>query len=357
MKCLNSETEIDKFVSEIIVVTVSYGERSDFIIKLVNRLIELKITKIIIVDNNMSQNSKIVLSELNDRLGQLIEILHFETNVGSAKAFKLGLMTAARTLKHKYVLMLDDDNLPELNIVKVLHKFWLDLNTHKGMTALACNRLDFAINERAVARNEPWLLLGEKNSFLGFRAIDVIKILCNKIITRDTTNYNANDSRFGKVYFAPYGGLFFHMDLLNVIGYPNENYVVYADDCEFSYRITLNGGTIYALLDANIYDMDGRGSISEYGNIFNFYANHYDKIRTYYTLRNAIHFHLNYYSNNKLVFILNLVTYYSICLLYVLLNFNYGRISVFFDSFVDGILGKLGQPESYNLSKLDGNLS
>ena len=211
----------------------------------------------------------------------------------------------------------------------------------------------FGINERIVSEGNPWLMVGKPNSYLGFHIIDFILKRFAKLFINPKSEKEHHSCRYAKAHFAPYGGFFFHKSILDVIGYPDEDYIIYADDCEFSYRITSKGGSIYALLDAKIDDMDDREELKTYGNNFDFYANHYNKVRLYYTLRNAIHFHLNHHCTNKVMFFTNLIIYYFFCCAYILLRFNLSRFPIFIDSFIDGCFGKLGESKIYNLAELN----
>lgn len=340
------------FVNEIVVVTVTYGDRAAYIVSLVNRLVELDITKIVIVDNNMNERSKALLSGLISKYSGRVDTVHLSINTGSANAFKVGLETAAKYENYDYILMLDDDNLPDSDLFQVLERDWGILKNSNPDCALSCNRIFLGVNERIVAENEPWILLGRPNSFLGFHIVVWTLGKIKQLLNGNTRNREHSRNTYGKVNFAPYGGLFFRKELLEIIGYPNEQYVVYADDCEYSYRITMKGGAIYALLDAKIHDMDNRPTMHKFGNVYNYYANYYDRIRTYYTLRNTIHFQYNYHCTNKMVFMINLSFYYLICISYVVIGLNLKRIPIFIESFWDGIRGNLGQSKNYRLADL-----
>ncbi|ABB32408.1 glycosyltransferase, putative [Geobacter metallireducens GS-15] len=344
----------DIFAEKIVVVTVTYGDRSVYVSRLLERIAQLNIKKIVLVDNNSSCSTKALLDTAASQYhNELIDSITMAENVGSAKAFKAGLIKANQLEGYEYILLLDDDNLPDLDLIEVLESYWTNLAYKHELTALACNRVHLGINERVVAQDNPWLLLGKPNSFLGFHVGEIIRNTCARLFKLPKASLSGRGTNYRTTNFAPYGGLFFHKSLLEVIGYPNEDYVIYADDCEFTYRIPLNGGMILALLDAKIYDMDDRSEMT--ANIFSIYANIYDKVRLYYTFRNAIHFHLNQHCNNKTIFICNLLIYYAICVCFVLSKFNYSRLRIFYDALLDGISGNIGEADSYTLA--DVNLS
>ena len=54
----------------------------------------------------------------------------------------------------------------------------------------------------------------------------------------------------------PYGGLFFHRSIIDIIGLPDTNYFLYGDDFDFSYRITKKGGKIFLVTQSVIEDLE-----------------------------------------------------------------------------------------------------
>lgn len=342
------------FAENIIVVTVTYGDRSVFVAKLIERIATLNLSKIVVVDNNASATTKALLnSESQHYSNNFIDTITMLDNVGSAKAFKAGLTKASQLDGYEYILLLDDDNLPEIDLIENLKSYWTKLRSKNQITALACNRVHLGINKRVVAQDDPWLLLGKPNSFLGFHVKEVIKKLCAKLFKIKKINSNNRGANYRTTNFAPYGGLFFHKSLLEVVGYPNEDYIIYADDCEFTYRIPTKGGAIYALLDAKIYDLDDRANMS--ANIFTIYACYYNEVRLYYTFRNVIHFHLNYHCNNKFIFMFNLMTYLVLCMCLVLTKAKFSRLRVFYDALIDGLSGNLGEAKRYALAGVNSS--
>lgn len=349
---MNEFITVNTFADKIVVVTVSYGDRSAYVTRLLERIARLNIKKIVIVDNNSSRATKSLLDAATSQYhNEFIERIAMAENVGSAKAFTAGLIKAKQLEGYEYILLLDDDNLPDLDLIEVLESYWTKLASRHELTALACNRVHLGINERVVAQDDPWLLLGKPNSFLGFHVGEIIKNVYARLFKVPKATSNGRGANYRATNFAPYGGLFFRKSLLEVIGYPNENYVIYADDCEFTYRIPSNGGTILALLDAKIYDIDNRSEMT--ANIFSIYANLYNEVRLYYTFRNAIHFHLNHHCNNKTIFICNLLIYYCICVCLALSKLNYSRLRIFYDALIDGINGNLGESKRYALADVN----
>ncbi len=51
-------------------------------------------------------------------------------------------------------------------------------------------------------------------------------------------------------------GLFFHKDLIEKIGLPDESYFLYVDDFDFTYRITKAGGEIWMVTNSHLHDLE-----------------------------------------------------------------------------------------------------
>lgn len=101
-----------------------------------------------------------------------------------------------------------------------------------------------------------------------------------------------------------------HKSILNKIGYPNEEFYLYADDHEWSYRITKNGGKIYLILDSKIDDLELSWnipkSVKETGFSIISKGNPY---RVYYGVRNRVFFEVNNLVDNKIIYYLNIIVY------------------------------------------------
>jgi GT2 family glycosyltransferase len=110
-----------------------------------------------------------------------------------------------------------------------------------------------------------------------------------------------------RIPYASYGGLFFHTSLLRKIGYPNEDFFLYADDREFSYRITCRGGRIFLIPKSLIYDVH----MSDHHS--NVTLKPYDYLlkgdpqffKTYYLVRNNAYFQYRFWTDSPLIYSLN----------------------------------------------------
>jgi GT2 family glycosyltransferase len=205
--------------------------------------------------------------------------------------------------------------------------------------ALLSYRPDRIQYKEAIMTNNPNLVLGKKNSFLGFHILDlpkkVIKLLKRKLGMK-TFKENPN-IKSGKVAVAPYGGMFLHKKIIDVIGYPKEEFFVYADDHEWSYRITKSGGNIILVLNSKLKDIDTSW------NITSSVIESFDRgsaFRIYYSTRNRIIFEKRNLITKDTLYSLNM-WFYKKRLQFFMRNKN--NFKVFKKAVNDGLNNKLGK--------------
>lgn len=298
------------------VVTVTYGDRGNYISKVLSKCLELEeVAQIIVVSNNSSEKSlkKIELLKGNSKLS----VLSLDYNSGSAKAFSLGIKNSLKK-DIDYIWLLDDDNLPNSKAIKTLLNGWSKFNTDDNkLFSLLSYRPDRDIYKQAIQTSNPYLMLGVEDSFLGF---DIF----SKFLKKKTT-FNAN-IKSGEVAVAPYGGMFFKKELIDVIGLPDEKFYLYADDHEFSYRITKNSGKIILLLDSEIQDLEKSFHLKSKKFYKTRFSNTNSKSAIYYSVRNNVFFEKNFVKN-KLKYKINKSLY--LVLLFFLMTLNFSDIKKF----------------------------
>ncbi|WP_019037498.1 glycosyltransferase [Psychroflexus tropicus] len=286
-------------------VIVSYGDRSNYFTKVLLALNESdKIDKIIFVNNAISKESRISLESLKI---EKLKILNQGKNTGSAKGYKDGILKALN-INSDFIWLLDDDNLPENQALDVLYQNWQLLSKqYKKDIALLSYRPDRNIFKKAIELNKPNLMLGPNNSFLGINFFHKLKGLVTKSKKNKLTKTDV-----GKVDVAPYGGLFFRSSLIETIGLPDEDFFLYGDDYDFSYRITQKGDGIFLILKSVVNDLEKSFHLKgkKVNIISNRFINTNSKIKIFYSVRNGINFELK--------FITNKLVYYSNALCHIL---------------------------------------
>ena len=149
-------------------------------------------------------------------------------------------------------------------------------------------------------------MLGPNNSFLGFHALKKIKHL----FLKESVTIKQRTS--GVVAVAPYGGMFFKKELLEAIGLPNEAFFLYADDHDFSYRITQNKGKIILVLDSILKDLEMSFHLkNKKERLSSRFFKTNSKEVIYYSVRNNTYFQNNFVTNNS-IYLINKYCYLTL---------------------------------------------
>lgn len=297
-------------------VIVTYGDRISYLRQVIKALLEEHLEAIVIVSNGSEDNSLAEIKRLTECHG-IISLIDLETNTGSANAFRKGIDSA---LHHgaDYIWLLDDDTQPKPGALKALVKHWNLTNPNNSkLLALLSSRSDRKIYKEAIQSQSPYAILGPKNSFLGFDLYQKVKSL----IVKSRAEYNT-DITFGQVAVAPYGGLFFHRNVIEAIGLPDTDFFLYADDHEFSYRITQQHGEIILVLKSELVDLETSFHLRPSKNILStrYFATN-SKEAIYYSVRNNVYFERQFI-DNRVRYSLNKFVYLSMLFAVMLLHPN-----------------------------------
>lgn len=254
----------------------------------------------------------------------------------------------------EFIWLLDDDNKPLDGSLKVLIYYWNNLELENKEEKLALLSYRFKKEQhakRAITEDKPELVIGPKNSFFGFH-IKYLPIKIFKYIRRNLSEkehsitLEKENRRYGVVPVAPYGGLFICKKILDLIGYPNEEFYLYGDDHEWSYRITKNGGKIYLILDSKIDDLELSWHIPQNKKQTSFsIISEANPFRVYYSVRNRVFFEVRNLVDNKLIYWINVGVYVLLIALVSRKN-----LKLIVRAIKDGYYGKLGiriKPEEW----------
>ena len=330
---------------KVLAIIVTYGNRFNFLKRVVNSILKQDVYKIIIIDNNSSFESKEKLKGFEKELrSHKIKVFYLNDNYGSAGGYKMGLKQAYKDQECDFIWLLDDDNKPDKKALSVLKEYWQGIKDKQKIFALLSYRKDRDAYKEAVINEKPDLVLGRKNSFLGFHLVDLPRKI-SKIIKRKLGVYTIgkdNHIKSGKISVAPYGGMFFQKKIIEEIGYPNEKFFLYSDDHDWSHRIIKKGGFIDLILDSVIDDIDTSWNLKEKSNSpFYSYLNDVDKYKVYYSVRNRVYFEKSLLTND-LVYKAHMRLF--LLILYFYKNDrNKSQYKMFKRAINDGICNKLGK--------------
>jgi GT2 family glycosyltransferase len=127
------------------------------------------------------------------------------------------------------------------------------------------------------------------------------------------------------------------------IGFPREDFFVYVDDYEWTYRITRQGGKIVVFPDLQIEDIiKSWHTKEEKASFFYKILNTNDEKRVYYTIRNRIVFERENFVDNEIVYKINMFLFLTFLKLYKNRN-NKKQYETILKAIRDGLDKKLGR--------------
>jgi GT2 family glycosyltransferase len=331
-------------------VIVTYGNRFCFLERVVTALVDLEINRIVIVDNKSAEESERSLYKIENE-NRKISIVRLQTNSGSANGYKTGIEEAIKQTDCDFIWLLDDDNVPRCDALQVLKRLWTTIEYTKKseLMSLVSFREDRPLYLRAVMENNPKIVLGRKNIYRAFHIADIIRKVIDDLLRKRDNLAPCTAKEYGEIYAAPYGGMFFNKKLIEAIGYPNEQYYLYVDDHEFSYRIIKNFGKMYLATESIIEDIDQSWHTRTDGFAFSRIAKDDNYVRLYYSVRNRVYFEKTELVDNWVVYSINMLIYSVLVLGVALARLRFKNIKIYFTAVCHGLSGKMGRNGEYGL--------
>lgn len=330
--------------SDITAVTVTYGDRRSLLRRSIDSAYREGIRDYVIVFNGVSYDADVFVErEIKPSYNGLnLSIFSFETNTGSAKGYKKAL-ELAMTKPTGFILMIDDDAelLPDCVDVLIMNYDSIQSQHRYEKDALALSALRVQhksdLTEGTLKSN-----LERSSAFRRFSLIDLPKRIFRRffpIVLKDEAV---------RLYYTVYSGLFFHRSLLDKNGLPDEKFVLYGDDLEFTYRITAKGGGIWLVSSAKINDMEiSWWCRKSYGNPFDALILCGNDKLVYYAFRNEVYFERYCLKRRGLVYNLHKFIYMSVLFANSLRHRRIERFKVLLQALKDGQRGTLGEHVSY----------
>lgn len=331
--------------NDVVLVTVTYGQREQLLRQVLDSVRGVEVSKVVVVDNGAQWP---VQSALTADYGDLVDVVEMGTNTGSARGFATGIQRAL-DLSAEYIWLLDDDNRPHGEALpELLTAYEQEAEkTLRDRLAVVGFRPDHQADVAtgvATHRINP-----RANSFLGFHVIDIPY----KIWRR--TPWGKPRVRGGLpatvvLGVAPYSGLLFHRDLIQAIGLPNADFVLYGDDNEFTYRITKKGGKTLLVIAAMIDDLEPSWNIkARFSNGFVGHLKGAGDFRAFYVARNGVYVDKICMKKNSFVFWINRMVYEELLFLFSVALGKSKRYRLLREAINDGLAGRLGMNERFPL--------
>ncbi len=331
----------DESPADVCAIIVTYGERYELLSQVLESAFEAEVGRAIVVDNDCAPSSRSALRDFAAKDARILHIL-MDENLGSAGAFKEGIERTIEMQECRYLWLLDDDNLPAKDaLFALLDQF------HAMNRAIQADRL-------TLSSYRPSLGLPEfpTNGFVGFH----LNRLPSKIVTvlRALIGQAAADAgptNTVEIPCAPWGGLFFAKELVVRVGLPDERFVLYADDTEFTTRIVCKGGRIFLVPGSVVHDLvpPGKSSpaaTSGYASSMLAALKDLDDRRAYYGFRNSAYLSRQLangigralYPLNRFVYLLSLASL-------ALVIREWDRFKLILQAVGEGEAGRLGRVE------------
>jgi len=336
---------------EVVVVTVTYSNRWDLLQQvLVRLLINIGVSKIIIVDNgSLCEISKKAQEFDSERL----LIVSLGRNTGSANGYKIGIQAALEQTTCDYIWLLDDDNLPAEDALKNLISLHQELvkTTPQDRLALLALREDRDILQKVIHKSSSNRVYPRLSSFLGFHILDLPTKFLKFLRLHHTHRGTSSGEKFIQIPYAPYGGLFLHKDVISKIGFPDERFFLYADDTDFTYRITRYSGKIFLIPNSVIYDIDKSWHVKDKGlSVFDRLIKSESDFRIYYSLRNSSYFESRFWLKNRFVYVGNKYIFLFMLFIYACFYNKISRFKLVLKALKDAHAGNLNQNKIFTLA-------
>lgn len=326
-------------MGNVCAVIVTYGNRFNLVRQVIESCLNNNVYRVIIVDNASSEESRTQLKAEVENNPEKIMAIHLRKNIGSAGGFKKGIEEALRHQTCEYILLLDDDNVVLENCISILVDTFKRLEPHCGKDNLVLSsyRINLSQLDNKTVR---------KGVFLGFHIKDIPKKLIKRLKKSKREESISNTEI--EMDTAPWGGLFFHKDLIQRHGFPNDEFVLYSDDTEFTYRIRKNGGKIFFVDGAKIIDINKKmGGEALSFNVLTYLNANQSKI--YYGLRNTAYFEVYCKRDKTFTRKINKLFYITMLAILSIIYRKKDQFQTIIEAIRDGEIGRLGYNEKYPL--------
>lgn len=323
MHLLQSIRNMKHLPQRVAVLTVTYGERWEFLSQLVEAVMkDVNATKLVIVDNGSKNNQEI--TEGVNQYGDRVAILRLEKNLGSAGGFAKGI-EYMRSVECDFVLMLDDDNVPEEGAIE---KFLMQLRKiDNEKVVLVGNRVDIPGNESIFYSDKKRQTL-PKETF--FESISLEKLhhfftlFMGKELGKERQRSIPHECVANESFV--YGGAFIPIDAIRQAPLPDKNLVLYGDDIEYSWGVKRLGYESYVCYSPKIYDRDM--SFGEGSQAVGLFDPKTPPFRVFYRLRNMVLISRRNTRQARAVLFFNIIVWMKAISLLGL--FRYGMNKVYF---------------------------
>ncbi len=328
-------------------VVLTYGERWWLLEQVLRGLQaqEAPLSAVVVVANGTPYDLGARLATWRPGLPGLV-VVALVANLGSAAGYRAGLARAAE-LGHDLIWLLDDDNVPHLDALAQLLRArrMLGASDQHLFASLRPDREKYL----QVVYADATLSTGRPDSFMGFSPGELPRMLRGRLVRRKSA---ARQQRLvapvKRIDYAVYGGLLLPSAWVERVGLPDERYVLYIDDREYTTRISQAGGDIYLVAASVVEDADRSWHVQAGARrlppLLDPAA---AEDRVYYTVRNLVWYDLCYTVRRRWRYLLNLTLFLALQAALALargvtLQQLRPRLALIRTAVSDGLHGRLG---------------
>lgn len=329
---------------DVTVVTVTYGYRWDLLRQALASARREGAARAVVVDNGSEQD---IASVAAWEFGKFVNVVTLPGNCGSAGGFKAG-MEVAKAIGGDFILLLDDDNAINPGTLQLLQSSWrvnswsTDDDSHVELGYRPAHHPRIAAGMHSAKMNS------HPNSFFGFRVIDTPSKILQRISYYQSYKKKKSIQSTVELNVAPYSGMYFHNSLVAKHGYPDSRFILYADDTEYTHRITTSGGRIYLNTVATLSELETSWNVNYKNSVQNLLLGLGDK-NAYYSTRNQAYFERHCRKHKPLVRQANKYVYMGIMVLAAKIFKRENRMKIIREAISDGEACKLGFAEKFEI--------
>ena len=298
-------------------VTIIFGDRWKFLTQVVTAVMkDPHVTKLIIVDNGSKNKEEI--ENGTKEYGDRVQIVRVEKNLGSAGGFSLALENARNT-DCDFVLMLDDDSVPEDGAVTSFMEIMRLFPDQK--VVLSGSRFNVLENKEYFYKPS---IKDDRVRGTFFEVFSVRKLAhFFKLFLWKRKN------QIKRGPFIPiiptegfvYGGAFIPIDAVRKADLPDKSLFLYGDDIEYSWNIKNLGYDTYLCSLPRLYDVDLTFGTNS-SHIFGQFDPQTAPFRVYYRIRNMVRLSRKHSKQGEVELFLNV--FFWMLGLYILGLYEYG---------------------------------
>lgn len=332
----------------VCVVTVTYGARWHLLRQALASAQSEGIRRAVVIDNGAKED---IAALASNEFGAFVDVMTMGRNTGSAGGYKAG-MQRALDLGAEYLLLLDDDNELQAGCLATLaatHQACIQSVPRDRLAVLAYR----ANWQTDVVKNVPSNgMEGNRAAFLGFDFQDVpFKFFRRTPFGRQ---WIAKRPMLDQVVvaIAPYSGMYFHRAVPEMHGLPDERFFLYADDSDFSYRLTQANGKIVLATEAKLVDLELSWNMkARFSNTLDALLMGDGDFRAFYSTRNHAYFEGYRDANRKekIIRSINRAVYLAALRLRAQMVGRKKRLALLMNAIRDGEAGRLGEHADFPL--------